>query len=312
MAQIAIRAGVLLALPLLLWLATADAFAGGSSGGRAWGSNYFPNTKVVNQDGKELNFYDDLIKGRIVVFSFIYTRCKDICPLTTARLAEVQDALGDAFGRDIFFYSVTIDPKHDGPKELKAYADAFNVKPGWQFLTAPPEVLLEIRQKLGERSRKLTEHRNDVVLGNDRTGEWQRDSSFSGIRELTDTIRSMDPAYREKSVAAEIAATNSDPIALPETGAALFVKACAACHTIGGGKRVGPDLKGVTGRRERDWLTAFIMDAPAMIERGDPTAKQLFDEYNHVRMPALGLTANDAGDLIDYLASRSRVAAAGG
>ena len=80
-----------------------------------WGKDYVPNVPVVTQDGKTLNFYDDLIKDKIVVFSFIYTSCKDICPLATARLAEVQDKLGDRIGRDIFFYSISIDPEHDTP-----------------------------------------------------------------------------------------------------------------------------------------------------------------------------------------------------
>ena len=52
-----------------------------------WGANYFPNVPVVDQDGRTLNFYDDVIKGKMVVVSFIYTSCPDICPLTTARLS---------------------------------------------------------------------------------------------------------------------------------------------------------------------------------------------------------------------------------
>jgi len=71
-----------------------------------WGKEYVPNVPVVTQDGKTLNFYDDLIKDKIVVLSFIYTSCKDICPLATARLGEAQDRLDDRLGRDIFFYSI--------------------------------------------------------------------------------------------------------------------------------------------------------------------------------------------------------------
>jgi len=67
-----------------------------------WGKSYFPNLPVVTHEGKTLHFYDDLIKGKIVLIDFIYTTCTDICPLTTARLARVQDRLGDRVGRDIF------------------------------------------------------------------------------------------------------------------------------------------------------------------------------------------------------------------
>src|SRR4030095_3266094 len=60
-----------------------------------WGKEYVPNVPVVTQDGKTLNFYDDLIKDKIVVLSFIYTSCKDICPLATARLGAGRDKAGD-------------------------------------------------------------------------------------------------------------------------------------------------------------------------------------------------------------------------
>jgi protein SCO1 len=87
--------GVLTLVALLLSPLSAQA--------ARWGKEYVPNVPVVTQDGKTLNFYDDLIKDKIVVLSFIYTSCKDICPLATARLGEAQEKLGDRVGRDIFF-----------------------------------------------------------------------------------------------------------------------------------------------------------------------------------------------------------------
>jgi cytochrome oxidase Cu insertion factor (SCO1/SenC/PrrC family) len=80
------------------------------------GANYFPNVPVVTQDGKTLKFYDDVIKGKIVLISFIYTNCPDICPLTTARIAQVEEKLGDLVGRDIFLISMTVDPERDSPE----------------------------------------------------------------------------------------------------------------------------------------------------------------------------------------------------
>ena len=63
--------------------------------GRA-GGRISPNLPVVNQDGQALQFYDDLIKDKIVVIMFIYTSCTDICPITTARMTQIEDKLGDA------------------------------------------------------------------------------------------------------------------------------------------------------------------------------------------------------------------------
>src|SRR5262245_19884616 len=138
--------------------------------GRRWGKDYFPNLPVVSQDGKTRRFYDDLIKGKIVVISFIFTNCKDICPITTARLAQVEEKLGESVGRDIFLYSITVDPENDSPQKLKDFADAFHAGPGWQFITGRPEDIRAINGKLGEQMRSLNEHRNEIVIGNDVTG----------------------------------------------------------------------------------------------------------------------------------------------
>ena len=89
-----------------------------------WGKDYLPNLPVVDQDGKSYRFYDDLIKGKRVIINFFFTTCTDICPLTTARMAVLQEKLGDSVGRDVEMYSITIDPEHDSPPVLKRYAEA--------------------------------------------------------------------------------------------------------------------------------------------------------------------------------------------
>src|SRR5262247_4200177 len=161
-----------------------------------WGKDYVPNVPVVTQDGKTLNFYDDLIKDKIVVLSFIYTSCKDICPLATARLGEAQEKLGARLGRDIFFYSISIEPERDTPQRLKAYADAFHAGPGWLFLTGLPEDIQLIRYKFGDRRPDLGDHRNDVVLGNGVTGEWQRENALGDLDHFVGAVKAMDPNWR--------------------------------------------------------------------------------------------------------------------
>jgi cytochrome c2 len=87
---------------------------------------------------------------------------------------------------------------------------------------------------------------------------------------------------------------------LYEKGEALFQsKGCVACHTIGKGKLVGPDLKGVTNRRDQEWITKWLKDPDTMI-RTDPTAKELLKQYL-VPMPNQGLTDQDIQALIAYL-----------
>lgn len=91
------------------------------------------------------------------------------------------------------------------------------------------------------------------------------------------------------------------PAQSAKEGQAIFQEKCAACHTIGGGKRVGPDLQGVTARRDRAWLMRWIKAPDLMLAAGDPIATQLLKEYNNVPMPNLRLTDPQVEALIAYL-----------
>jgi protein SCO1/2 len=109
----------------------------------------FPNVTLTTHEGKKVKFYDDLLKDKIVLINFMYVRCEGTCPGTTANLVKVQQLLGDRVGKDIFMYSITLKPEEDTPKVLAAYAKAYKVKPGWQFLTGSPKDIELLRQKLG-------------------------------------------------------------------------------------------------------------------------------------------------------------------
>ena len=291
----------LFGLPFLAVLTLALSGMSGAQASR-WGKDYFPNAAVITQDGKTLKFYDDLIKDKIFVISFLFTSCKDICPLATARLAELQEMLGDSMGRDIFFYSISIDPETDTPERLKQYADTFRAGPGWLFLTGRPEDIHTIRHKLGERSQVLSEHRNEVLLGNGATGEWARNNVLGDLNSLAITVRGMDPKWRPTSRQAR-----ADPKALKvdftaRPGQALFKRLCAGCHTVGSGDRVGPDLAGVAARRDRAWLASYISNPEKMRMQNDPIALALAAKFQGVRMPALGVGEVDAADLLSYIA----------
>lgn len=273
----------------------------------SWGEQYFPNVPLVTQDGETVHFYDDLIKDKIVLVNFIYTGCTQICPLVTARMAQVQKQLGERVGRDIFLYSITLDPLHDTPEMLKKHAAAFHAGPGWLFLTGKPEDLDQVRYKLGERSKGLGDHRNDALAGNGATGEWERTSLFQDVGQIARTMLNMDPIFRtEKGNTAGPSYAQVTPLgSAGQPGQALFVKACASCHTIGKGDLVGPDLQGVTSRRDRAWLSEFMRRPDALRARQDPIALALSAKYEGVSMPDLGLAETDVSDLLAYLETQT-------
>jgi len=86
-------------------------------------------------------------------------------------------------------------------------------------------------------------------------------------------------------------------------GQALFQQYCIACHSIGGGIVVGPDLEGVTARRDEAWLTRWIAEPDKMLADGDPIASELLQEFNNIPMTNLGLSTADVEALLIYLAN---------
>jgi mono/diheme cytochrome c family protein len=88
------------------------------------------------------------------------------------------------------------------------------------------------------------------------------------------------------------------------SGQSIFDQKCKGCHTIGGGRTLGPDLKDVTRRREKEWLIRFVMSPGQVIAQGDPIAKQLVQEYG-MSMPNLGVSAVEAEAVLTYIETQS-------
>lgn len=137
-----------------------------------------PNVPVVLHNGQKVRFYDDLIKNRCCTINFTYAQCSDICPPMTLNLRKVQDMMGARVGRDLFMYSITLQPLFDTPQVLKRYADAFGVKPGWSFITGKEEHIEEIRVAMGfynpdpELDKIDSEHTGLLRFGNDNLQRW--------------------------------------------------------------------------------------------------------------------------------------------
>ena len=113
------------------------------------GAAWFTNVEVKTHDGRTLRFYDDVMKGKIVMINFFFTDCDAICPLMTENLARVQELLGPRVGTEIFMASISLQPEHDTPEVLAAYAKTYGIGPGWVLLTGKKDEIDVLRHRLG-------------------------------------------------------------------------------------------------------------------------------------------------------------------
>ncbi len=154
---------------------------------------YFTDRRVVTQDGEELRFYSDVLKDRVVVVTLFYTECTAMCPLTNQKLAELQEVLGDAMGREYFFVSVSLDPETDTPEVLKKYAANFDAKQGWYFLTGDKQDLREIARRLGQVDDNIATHSPFFMLGNVPRAHWSRIPLNHPVTAIVERLRLMNP-----------------------------------------------------------------------------------------------------------------------
>jgi len=296
------RTGVKAAVALL---AAAACVAGPAFAADRWGADYFPNVLLTTQDGTPVHLYDDLLKGKSVAINVMYTSCKDECPLETARLAQVQRLLGERIGKDIFFYSISIDPRRDTPEVLKKYAEKFGVGPGWLFLTGKPEDIRLVTKKLGlsrnSDSANKDGHTASLMVGDVPGGQWMRNSAVDNPQFLATTIGNF-LGWRDTKPGKSYA--EARPLSVGQ-GEYLFGSRCSACHTLGQGDKMGPDLAGVTLRRDRAWLARYVAEPDKMLAEGDPIATALFEKYKDARMPNLRLGSADVNAVLTYLETKS-------
>lgn len=148
-----------------------------------------PDVAVIDQNGKRLNFYSDLVKGKTVAINFIFTTCTTICPPLTATFRRVQQELA-AQSLPVQLISVSVDPTIDTPERLRDFAGKFKAEPGWAFVTGEKGEIDSLLRALGVAVADKNDHTPMILVGNDRSGHWTRTYGLASPAALVKVISS--------------------------------------------------------------------------------------------------------------------------
>jgi cytochrome oxidase Cu insertion factor (SCO1/SenC/PrrC family) len=152
---------------------------------------YFSDVELLDQDGKKVRFYSDVLKGKTVIVNAFFTSCTSVCPPMNRNMEKIQEVLGDRVGRDVFLVSLTVDPEVDTPTRLKEYAKKFHAGRGWIFLTGKKENLDWALYKLGQYVDKKDDHKTIFIIGNEPTGLWKKAFGMANVAELIQVVESV-------------------------------------------------------------------------------------------------------------------------
>ncbi|MDT5272636.1 MAG: hypothetical protein QOH49_4822 [Acidobacteriota bacterium] len=154
-------------------------------------AKYFSDVELLDQDGRKVRFYTDMLKGKTVVINAFFTTCTSVCPPMNRNLEKVQEALGDRLGKDVFLVSISVDPTTDTPPRLKEYAQRFHAKPGWTFLTGKKENVDWALYKVGGYVESKDDHTTIIIVGNEATGLWKKALGMAKAADLVQIVESV-------------------------------------------------------------------------------------------------------------------------
>jgi protein SCO1/2 len=152
---------------------------------------YFTDVPLIDQQGREQRLYSDLMRGKVVVISAMFTQCTGSCPVMAATFQKLQSRLGDRLGSEVQLISISVDPEHDSPARLREFARRFDAKPGWHLLTGTRDNLDTALHKLGLWVENREAHGNVMLIGNDRTGLWKKAFGLADVGEIYKILESV-------------------------------------------------------------------------------------------------------------------------
>lgn len=149
-----------------------------------------PNVTLIREDGKKVQLRNELNDGRPVVLTFIFTTCKEICPIISATFAQLQRKLGSDRDR-VHLASISIDPEHDTPARLAAYAKEFGAGPEWHHYTGTYAASETAQKAFDVYHGDKMDHTPVTFLRRSPGQKWIRIDGFTTADALLKDLRSM-------------------------------------------------------------------------------------------------------------------------
>ena len=175
-----------------LWSA-ADA----ASPGRNWlRQPLLPDVPLLDQDGRRMHLQRDLIDGRTVIINFMFTGCQTVCPPQTALLHEARRRLLErGSAHDLLVLSLTVDPLADGPAQLRAFGQRYQLPVGlargWVLLTGGPADVARLLAAFDVPAGAPGNHPSLLWVGHAPSGRWTRSSSLNPPEALVSLVEEL-------------------------------------------------------------------------------------------------------------------------
>lgn len=150
-----------------------------------------PEVQLLDQNGQPVIIDDQWLDDRTVAIQFIFTRCGMVCPLLGYQFGLLREALGTRAGDSVQLISITVDPVHDRPEVMAAWADRYGSGPGWTQLTGDKQAIDAVVKAFKAFSPDIQDHTSLILIGNADRNRWQRLEGSTPVAEMVRTIDDM-------------------------------------------------------------------------------------------------------------------------
>ncbi len=150
-----------------------------------------PDAAMIDQRGRPVRFYTDLVKGRVVAINFMFTRCQTICPALGINFGQLQSLLD---GQPVQLISISLDPFNDRPAQLAEWAKRYGAGPNWTLVTGEKPEVDALLKALGAYTADKSSHSPLILLGDDSSGNWRRLDGFTAPETIAREIRTLAQA----------------------------------------------------------------------------------------------------------------------